>query len=149
MKTFKAAFELYDRVRIKRNGVVGQIIDVTNAGTETVFTVESETKGKRPDADYPSEWPLYDCAADEITNVDLTRANMRTIISEFCNDVVFTYNNKKSGITSEVENYVPTFQAWHGPDTKEYSDVDDLMADRFFSGKALNDLIGIVEFTFL
>ena len=62
-------FELYDRVRVKKNDVVGQIIDITNNGMGTVYTVESEVKGKRSDADYPSEWPLYDCMANEITKM--------------------------------------------------------------------------------
>lgn len=60
-------FDLYDHVKIKKNGVTGQIIDITKGANGTVYTVESDTKGKRADADYPSEWPLYDCKSDEIT----------------------------------------------------------------------------------
>ena len=59
-------FGLYEHVRIKRNGIVGQIIDITKGENGTVYTVESATKGKRADADYPSEWPMYDCKSDEI-----------------------------------------------------------------------------------
>ena len=66
--------------------------------------------------------------------------HLKNIIAECCNDVLFTYNGKKSGVTAEVEDSVPTFQVWHGSDIKEYSDVDVLMADKFFSGKSLNDL---------
>ena len=62
-------FDLFDHVKIKKNGVKGQIIDITKSANGTVYTVESDTKGKRDDADYPSEWPLYDCKADEITKL--------------------------------------------------------------------------------
>lgn len=63
------AFELYERVKIKKNDVVGQIIDITKRENGTVYTVESETKGNRADADYPGEWPLYDCKSTEIDKV--------------------------------------------------------------------------------
>ena len=59
------AFELYDRVRIKLNGVYGQIIDISIRNNVTYYIVESETKGKCDDA-YPSEWPLYDCTENEM-----------------------------------------------------------------------------------
>lgn len=63
------AFELYDHVKIKKNGVVGHIIDISEGKSGTVYTVESNTKGKRDDADYPSEWPLYDCKRNEIESI--------------------------------------------------------------------------------
>ena len=71
---------------------------------------------------------------------------LRQIISSCYSDVIFTYNGLKSGITSEVTDSVPTFQVWHGNTTKEYSNVDVLMFDKFFSGKSLIDLIRVVEF---
>lgn len=73
---------------------------------------------------------------------------LHNIISECCNDVIFTYKGKASGVTSTVENYVPTFQVWHGDAIKEYDNVDDVMNDKFYSGKSINDLINDVEFTF-
>lgn len=62
-------FDLYDHVKIKKNGVAGQIIDIRKGTNGTVYTVESDTKGKRADADYPSVWPLYECKSDEITEL--------------------------------------------------------------------------------
>ena len=62
-------FELYDHVKVKRNGVVGQIIDITEGKNGAVYTVESDTKGKRADADYPSEWPMYYCKSDDMTKM--------------------------------------------------------------------------------
>lgn len=77
----------------------------------------------------------------------MSKSELKTIISECVNDVIFTYNKKRSGITSEVNNSVPTFQVWHGSETKEYADIDELLNDKFFSGKSVNDLVGSVEFT--
>ena len=76
----------------------------------------------------------------------MNRSELKQVIQDCCNDVLFTYNNKRSGITSEVKDYVPTFYAWHGSETKDYSSVDDLMKDRFFSDNSLDNLIGKIEF---
>ncbi len=79
----------------------------------------------------------------------MTAKLMRDIIMDCCNDVVFTYKQKPSGITSDVKEYTPIFHAWHGSETKDFNNVDDLMSDPFFSGKSINDLIGEIEFTFV
>lgn len=73
---------------------------------------------------------------------------LRNIILECCNDVLFVYNGLQSGVTSEVRDSIPTFQVWHGSDMKEYSDVDHLLLDKFFSGKSLLELINKIEFEF-
>lgn len=78
----------------------------------------------------------------------MSKTEIANIISDCCNDVIFTYNGKKSGITSEVKDSIPTFQVWHGSETKEYGNVDDVMNDKFYSGKSINDLVGVVDFTF-
>ena len=62
-------FELYERVKVKKNGVTGEIIDIAELENGTIYTVESDTKGERSDSDYPSEWPMYDCKANEIEKV--------------------------------------------------------------------------------
>ena len=77
----------------------------------------------------------------------MSKAELKQIILGCLDDVLFTYNKKASGITSDVKDYVPTFQVWHGSATKEYISVDELMSDPFFGGKSINDLIGEVEFT--
>ena len=78
----------------------------------------------------------------------MTLRNLKKIISDCCNDVIFTYNEKMSGVTSEVHNRIPTFQVWHGDSIKEYSDVDEVLTDKFYSGKSINELIKIVDFWF-
>ena len=39
------SFELYERVKIKKNGVTGQIVDISERESRTVYIVESDTKG--------------------------------------------------------------------------------------------------------
>ena len=75
----------------------------------------------------------------------MNKNELRKIISDCCNDVWFVYNGKKSGITSEVKNYVPKFQAWHGDSIKYYDNVNDVMNDDFYSGKSLAELIDSKE----
>ncbi|WP_312503955.1 hypothetical protein [Lacrimispora sp.] len=75
----------------------------------------------------------------------MKKDDLKQIIADCCNDIVFSYNNVPSGITSEVENRIPTFQAWHGEDIKEYGSIDDVMNDPFYSGKSLNDLAESIE----
>lgn len=74
-------------------------------------------------------------------------ADLKNVILDCCNDVIFTYNGKKSGVTAEVNDSVPTFQVWHGSDMKNYKDVDALLSDEFFSGKSINDLADKINFT--
>ena len=78
----------------------------------------------------------------------MSKTELKTIIADCCNDVIFAYNGKKSGVTSEVKDHVPTFQVWHGSEVKEYDNVDDVMNDKFYSGKSINDLVGVVDFSF-
>lgn len=79
----------------------------------------------------------------------MTTQELRKIFSEYCNDIVFSYAGKPSGVTIEVSNYAPMFQVWHGDQTKVYDDLDDLMSDPFYSGKSLDDLAEKVEFDIL
>lgn len=76
----------------------------------------------------------------------MSKTTIKDILKDCCNDIVFSYNDKPSGITSTVKDYKPTYQVWHGEDTKEYDDIDILMADKFYSGKSLNDLADAIEF---
>lgn len=73
---------------------------------------------------------------------------LKQIISDCCNDVLFTYNGLKSGVTSEVYASIPFFQVWHGDTTKNYYNIDDLMNDKFFSGKSIIELSKEIQFEF-
>ena len=78
----------------------------------------------------------------------MTSEDIRQVISECCNDVLFVYNGLQSGVTSRVYASVPIFQLWHGTDVKECSSVDEAMNLKFFSGQSIIDIIGSVDFSF-
>ena len=61
-------FELYEHVRIKKNDLIGTIIDISESDDEKVFIVESDVKGKRNDG-YGGDYPIYWCKEDEIIKV--------------------------------------------------------------------------------
>ncbi|APU71000.1 hypothetical protein IV63_GL000750 [Companilactobacillus crustorum] len=42
-----------------------------------------------------------------------------------------------------------TFQAWSGDKNKDYKNIDELMTDKFYSGKSLSELIDTVELDFI
>lgn len=56
---------MYDKVRILSKDLIGTIVDIRKSGNETIYTVESDTKGKRSDG-YGGVFPLFDCKENEI-----------------------------------------------------------------------------------
>lgn len=72
---------------------------------------------------------------------------LRDEIAVQWNDVEFIYNGKRSGVTSEVHDYIPTFAMWYGEKEKIYSDIDEVMSDKFFDGKSLSEIAEIVRYT--
>ena len=58
-------FELYEKARIKKNGLIGTIVDISESNGEKTYTVESDTKGKRDDG-YGGDYPIYWCKENEI-----------------------------------------------------------------------------------
>lgn len=75
--------------------------------------------------------------------------DLRTVLSDHCNDVTFELNGVKCGVVSEVHEGVPKFQAWCGQDVKEYCKIDDLLIDKFFNGHSLIQLSTRTDFTFI
>lgn len=60
----------YDKVKIRRNGIFGKVVDIHTANGETVFIVESSEKGV-PGGYGPADgWKLFDCAEDELEKID-------------------------------------------------------------------------------
>lgn len=58
-------FDLFEKVMIKKNGVKGTIVDISESNGSLVFIVESDEKGKRNDG-YGGVFPLFDCTIDDI-----------------------------------------------------------------------------------
>lgn len=67
-------FELYEKVRIKKNGIIGTIIDKTTIGGEVKYIVESNKKGKIEGA-YGGDWPEYDCTDKDLERVTGNRTD--------------------------------------------------------------------------
>lgn len=61
----------------------------------------------------------------------------------------FTYKGEPCGMEPTVEDSVFTFGAWSGDKNKDYTDIDELMIDKFYSGKSLTELIDTVELDFI
>ncbi|MFC6176943.1 hypothetical protein ACFQAV_08830 [Companilactobacillus huachuanensis] len=53
----------------------------------------------------------------------------------------FRYGEKLCGMEPIVEKGVFTFGAWSGDKNKDYADIDDLMTDKFYSGKSIEELL--------
>lgn len=66
---------------------------------------------------------------------------VRDLISDSYQDIVFTYNGAPCGVTNEVVDSKPIFQAWCGEKIKYYNDINTVMTDKFYFGKSINDLI--------
>lgn len=75
----------------------------------------------------------------------ISASKLRKTIAGCLDDIYFNYNGKKAGVTSEIHDFKPTFQAWYGNEIKYYDNVDDVMCDRFYDGKSLNDLTKIIQ----
>lgn len=60
-------FELYDKVEIISNGIVGTIIDISNVNGQINYVVESNTK--HCDEGYGGCWKLFDCSESEIKKI--------------------------------------------------------------------------------
>ena len=59
--------QLFDLVRIKANGVIGTVVDISENG---VFVVESKEQETKTGA-YAGKWPLYDCYESDLLPVEL------------------------------------------------------------------------------
>lgn len=62
-------FKLNDVVKIKSNGIVGTIVDISDVKGRRIFVVESNTPGKISGA-YGGDWALFDCTENELVTVD-------------------------------------------------------------------------------
>lgn len=62
-------FTLFDKVKIKKNNIIGTIIDISEINGQKKYIVESDEKSKRDDADYDIEWPEFDCTDDDLIKI--------------------------------------------------------------------------------
>lgn len=78
----------------------------------------------------------------------MTKEELKKEIESCLSDITFSYQGKRAGITSTVDNYIPTYQLWFGDSWKEYSDINDVMNDPFFGNKSLGDIAEETDFQF-
>ena len=64
-------FDLFDKVRILKNGIVGTIVDISPVDGSTQYIVESDTPNVS--GGYGGKWKLFDCFAEELQRLDLTK----------------------------------------------------------------------------
>jgi hypothetical protein len=63
-------FNEYDKVRIKKTGIIGEIIDIyCPVVGETEYTVESDEKGVPGGWGDADSWKLFNCTADELEKI--------------------------------------------------------------------------------
>lgn len=64
-------FKEYEKVRIKKTGIIGEIIDVYYpASGEKKYTVESDEKGVPGGWGDADSWKLFDCEENELERID-------------------------------------------------------------------------------
>jgi hypothetical protein len=54
---------LYDRVKIKKNGKTGIIVDIANLENGCIYTIEDDEENTTDDK---NRWALYECKRNEI-----------------------------------------------------------------------------------
>lgn len=59
---------LFDKVLIKSENLIGTVVDIRDGSGKTVFTVESDAEGEIDGRD-GGIFPLFDCLENEIESV--------------------------------------------------------------------------------
>lgn len=67
----------------------------------------------------------------------MTAQQLKSRIMSFTDDICFVYNNKDVCINPWNEE---KFEVGFNNIGKDYTNIDDLMSDKFFDGKSLNEI---------
>ncbi len=78
----------------------------------------------------------------------MTIEQLKSAVIEDANDFYFEYNGKQCGVEQTVTNSIAIYDMWYGDKLKTYTDLDVLLNDSFFDGKAIHDIIDIVDIDF-
>lgn len=68
--------------------------------------------------------------------------DLKKLILSLSQDVVFTFNSKSACINPWNTK---KFEVGFGDKSKTYSNIDDLMTDKFFDGYSLNEISESIE----
>jgi len=74
--------------------------------------------------------------------------DIKKIIADCINTITFKYNGENCGVDPEVNHYEPTYTMWYGKKWKDFFNVDDLLAEKFFDGKSLLDICDKLDINF-
>ena len=61
-------FELFEKVKIKAEGIIGTIVDINGSDDNKMYIVESDKPGKIEGRD-GGDFPLFDCEESEIEKI--------------------------------------------------------------------------------
>ena len=59
----------YDHVRIKTNGIVGEVVDIYVDNAKTIFIVESDEKGVTGGYGENDSWKLFWCLEEQLEKI--------------------------------------------------------------------------------
>ena len=72
----------------------------------------------------------------------MTAKDLRDRIESLCTHVLFEYNEKECGVDPFNAKH---FDVWCGDDFMEAHSIDEVMKTPFFDGKALEDIVDLLE----
>ena len=75
----------------------------------------------------------------------MTAKDIKDAILEFTDDVIFYYGDESACIVPICKNSIDSFRVGWRDNVKTYNSIDDLMSDRIFGGKSLNEIAGEIE----
>ncbi len=67
----------------------------------------------------------------------MNKEKLKDLILSFCQDVIFQYHGENACINPYNKN---KFEVGYGDKAKIYTDIDELMDDKFYDGKSLNQI---------
>lgn len=59
----------FEKVKIKKSGITGTVVDIHTANGEKVFVVESDEKGVPGGYGPEHSWKLFDCLESELEKI--------------------------------------------------------------------------------
>ena len=60
----------FDRVKIKENGIIGEVVDIYINNAEKVFVIESEKKGVLGGYVDNNSWKLFWCFEEQLEKIE-------------------------------------------------------------------------------
>ena len=60
----------FDRVKIKENGIIGEVVDIYINNAEKVFVIESEKEGVLGGYGDNNSWKLFWCLEEQLEKIE-------------------------------------------------------------------------------